>query len=68
MINKDRRHTEFFILLTLLIVTRVADGILTYKITPDLSREPNPLVSIFGFGWAGLILVALAIIIPTVIL
>jgi len=68
MINKDRRHTEFFILLTLLIVTRVADGILTYKITPDLSRELNPLVSIFGFGWAGLILVALAIIIPTVIL
>jgi len=68
MIIKDRRHTEFFILLTLLIVTRVADGILTYKITPDLSRELNPLVSIFGFGWAGLILVALAIIIPTVIL
>ena len=68
MLLKDRRHTEFFSLLTLLILTRVADGILTYKITPDLSRELNPLASIFGFGWAGLIIVALAIIIPTVIL
>jgi hypothetical protein len=37
MLIKDRRHTEFFSLLTLLILTRVADGILTYKITPDLS-------------------------------
>ena len=68
MIDKNKQHTEFFSLLTLLILTRVADGILTYKITPDLSRELNPLVSIFGFDWAGLIVVALAIIIPTVYL
>ena len=68
MLIKHRQHNEFFSILTLLILTRVADGILTYKITPDLSRELNPLVSICGFGWAGLIIVALAIIIPTVIL
>ncbi|GIV30352.1 MAG: hypothetical protein KatS3mg028_1418 [Bacteroidia bacterium] len=62
------RHFEFFILLTLLILTRVLDGILTYKITPDLSRELNPLVSLFGMGWAGLITIALLILIPTVVL
>jgi len=67
-IISNKQHTEFFSLLTLLILTRVADGLLTYKITPNLSRELNPLVSILGFGWAGLIIVALAIIIPTVIL
>jgi hypothetical protein len=54
--NQDWRR-EFITLASLLIVTRVLDGLITYAITPDLSRETNPLVSIFGFGWAGLITV-----------
>lgn len=68
MMTKNKKHIEFFILLILLILTRIADGILTYKITPDLSRELNPLVSLFGFRWTGLIIIALLIIIPTIIL
>lgn len=66
--KKLNKHIEFISLLILLILTRVLDGILTYKITPDLSRELNPLVSVFGFGWTGLISIALVVIIPTVIL
>ena len=53
--NQDWRR-EFITLASLLIVTRVTrvlDGLITYAITPDLSRETNPLVSIFGLGWAG---------------
>jgi hypothetical protein len=50
--NQDWRR-EFITLASLLIVTRVLDGLITYAITPDLSRETNPLVSIFGLGWAG---------------
>jgi len=50
--NQDWRR-EFITLASLLIVTRVLDGLITYAITPNLSRETNPLVSIFGFGWAG---------------
>ncbi len=64
---KDK-NIEFITLLLLLVLTRVLDGILTFKITPDLSRELNPLVIFFGFGWTGLILVAAVIILPTVIL
>lgn len=60
------RKREFLTLLILLILTRIADDVLTYKITRDLSRELNPLVSIFGFGWTGLIFVALFILVPTV--
>lgn len=62
------QNIEFLVILILLILTRISDGILTYKITPDLSRELNPLVSLFGVGWVGLISAALLIIIPTVIL
>lgn len=65
--NNGKKHIEFFLLLVLLVSTRVADGILTYKITPDLSRELNPLVAFLGFKWAGLIFVALLIIVPTVV-
>lgn len=66
--TKRQEVIEFFTLVILLLLTRVLDGILTYKITPDLSRELNPLVSIFGFGWSGLIFMALCILIPTVFL
>ena len=63
--NQDWRR-EFITLASLLIMTRVLDGLITYAITPDLSRETNPLVSIFGLGWAGLIIVT-AILLGAVI-
>lgn len=56
---KDSRWwPEFAALLALLVLTRVADGMLTYAITPDLAREANPVASVFGAGWTGLIAVA----------
>ncbi len=46
-----------FIWLTLfLILSRCADIITTYFSTSDLKAEFNPLVSILGSGWAGLII------------
>ncbi len=51
--NKDVYH--FFALITLLILTRIGDGITTYLVTPDLKGEKNPLVTYFNFEWIGLI-------------
>jgi uncharacterized membrane protein len=48
---------KFISLSTLLILTRLADAQTTYLYTPDLKREANPLVSLFGFGWTGSIIV-----------
>lgn len=44
------------------LVTRAADGVLTYAITPDLSKGVNPLSSVLGWGWVGLIVVAAVIV------
>ena len=37
--------------------SRWFDGYSTYNHTPDLTKEANPLVSIFGFGWTPLLIV-----------
>lgn len=34
----------------------LSDGLLTYINTPDLKREGNPLVAVFGLGWESLFL------------
>ena len=46
---------KFLYLTLLLILTRCADIVTTYLSTPDLKYEFNPLVSIFGSGWTGVI-------------
>ncbi len=46
---------KFLYLSLLLILTRCADIFTTYLSTPDLKYEFNPLVSIFGSGWTGVI-------------
>lgn len=46
---------KFISLTTLLILTRYADAQTTYLNTPNLKLEANPLVSVFGLGWTGLI-------------
>jgi hypothetical protein len=40
----------------LLVGTRVADTWLTYRLTPDVARELNPLVRYLGMGWVALLL------------
>jgi hypothetical protein len=47
---------RFIFLSALLILTRLADAQTTYLYTPDLKKEANPLVSLFGSGWTGSII------------
>lgn len=41
--------------IALLLMTRVADAAVTYRYSPDLAREANPVVSVFGGGWGALV-------------
>lgn len=41
-------------LLGILLLLMLLDGLLTYINTPDLAREANPLVTVFGLGWGAL--------------
>ncbi len=60
-----KKHSEFVLLTILVILLRVADGVVTYRITPDLSRELNPLA--FG-GWTLLIGAAFIVVTASTIL
>ncbi len=53
MASKNRKL--LFTVLALMLFLRAGDIYITYKITPDLSQEWNPLVSIFGHSWQGLL-------------
>ena len=46
---------KFISLTILLILTRFADAQTTYLYTSNLTKEANPLVSIFGLHWTGLL-------------
>ena len=52
-----RTKLEFCILTLLLIITRFWDITSTYIITPNLEKETNPIVSIFGQGWLSIIII-----------
>lgn len=52
----SKKKLEFFLLTFLIVITRCWDLIATSVVTPDLERETNPLVSIFGQGWTTLII------------
>jgi hypothetical protein len=41
---------------------RFLDLYVTYRYTPDLKVEWNPLISLFGASWPGLILTQIAIV------
>ncbi len=61
------KRAEFIVLTVSLLVTRAIDGVLTYLITPDLSREQNPLVKFFGASWVGMLSIGLVVIIGMII-
>lgn len=48
------KKVEFWILIVLYTLLALADGLLTYINTPDLSFEGNPLVTKLGLGWGAL--------------
>lgn len=50
-----------------MVFVRGIDAYLTYKITPDLAYELNPLVSIWKQGWSALIFVNIAVIILSIL-
>ncbi len=52
----NKKKLEFFLLTLLLVITRCWDMAATYVITPDLEKETNPMVSIFGQGWTTIII------------
>lgn len=50
------KWTNFIGIALLLLVLIIADLVTTYMCTPDLSRESNSLVTIYGYGWKELII------------
>ncbi len=54
-----RQRFEFLLTTGLVILSRVGDGLSTHLVTPDLSREMNPLAA---GGWPALIAAAAAVI------
>jgi len=49
--------TKFIIFTSAYLALAIADGVLTYMASPDLSKEGNPLVTIWGAGWFALLAV-----------
>lgn len=64
----SRIKLEFCLLTLLLLITRFWDAILTYIITPNLEKETNPIVSLFGQGWVSLISIQIILISVIIIL
>jgi hypothetical protein len=61
------RKTAKFALTTIWILfSRSYDAYCTHQLTPDLSKEANPLVSVLGLGWAPLLLVIGALTLYTI--
>jgi len=53
------RKLKFIITTVWILLSRAYDVYATYQHTPDLSKEANPLVSVFGFNWTSLLAVVL---------
>jgi hypothetical protein len=56
------RSKHFFLVVMSVIVLRALDLYITYRYTPGLAAEWNPVVSLFGAGWTGLIIVQVLLI------
>jgi hypothetical protein len=63
---EPNKRQMFALLTVLFLISRVADAAATYMVTPDLRHETNPVVSVLGAGWNG-ILVAQVILSALVI-
>jgi hypothetical protein len=56
------RLKSFLSFVCTILVLRFVDLFLTFRYTPDLKGEWNPLVSRFGISWSGFIIVQLSIV------
>jgi len=52
------RKSRITALAAFVIGAYLLDILSTYAATPDLSKERNPLVSSFGWGWSGVLLLS----------
>lgn len=59
------QRAEFLLTTSLVIVTRIGDGVSTHWVTPDLSRELNPLAA---GGWPALIAAATLVLVLSTLL
>ena len=55
--NALLKKIKFTITISWIILTRMYDAYSTNQLTPDLSKESNPLVSVLGMTWAPLLIV-----------
>jgi hypothetical protein len=55
-------RTFAIVTMILMILGRVADTLVTYRFSPTLDLEGNPLVSVLGFGWSILLAVNLLVV------
>ncbi|NHM06638.1 hypothetical protein G4D82_05350 [Flavobacterium sp. CYK-4] len=51
------KHIQFALTSLWILGSRIYDAYCTYLLTPDLSHEANPLVSVLGLNWPALLLV-----------
>lgn len=63
-----KTNFEFWFISFSLVFVRAIDAFLTYSITPDLSHEGNPLVSLANQGWTALIIANLIVVVLSIIL
>ncbi len=59
---------EFWIISFSLVFVRAIDAFLTYTITPDLTHEGNPLVTLANQGWTTLLIVNLLVVSLSILL
>lgn len=57
-----RKHFKVTVVSILILLTRSYDAYCTYQLTPDLSKEANPLVSVIGIDSWSLLLIVLGIL------
>lgn len=55
------KNVKYTLTTLFIVLTRSFDAYCTNQLTPDLSKEANPLVSVLGFGWTPLLLVISAL-------
>ena len=50
-----KKTTTFILTATWILFSRAYDAYCTHNLTPDLSKESNPLVSVLGMNWTPLL-------------
>jgi hypothetical protein len=51
------KTAKFTITTSWILLSRSYDAYCTFRLTPDLSKEANPLVSVLGMGWTPLLFI-----------